>query len=59
MQPHWAPWRAAACARPLPPGPERRIAEGNLDNQFMGYGLLVVPPIVPQWSPGTGELITQ
>ena len=36
MQPHWAPWRAAACARPLPPGPERRIAEGNLDNELMG-----------------------
>ena len=31
---------------------------GVLDNEFMGCWL-IVPPIVPQWSPGPGELISQ
>ena len=49
MQPHWAPWRAAAFARPLPPGPERRIAEGNLDNQLLGCWVVLSPSfILPQ-----------
>ena len=50
MLPHWAPWRAAACARPLPPGPERRIAEGNLDNQLMGCCIVTPynPPVEPR-----------
>ena len=50
MQPHWAPWRVAACARPLPPGPERRIAEGNLDNQLMGCCIVTPysPPVEPR-----------
>ena len=31
---------------------------GVLDNELMGCWL-IVPPIVPQWSPGPGELITR